>query len=366
MKLLHFLLILTSLCILNSCQSDETSPVKGSIEGHVINSKTNESLAGCIVTIGETKSETTDDDGYFKLVDITPGNIEIKYSKDGYSPSAQIINITAGQTTIANMAMDPLSAYVPCKAVFFGNSLLTGFGFGMAASAPDKDYYSLVTEHIKNNNPDFESNKYAAHTFEGILSESEIDAEINSIFLDKLTGDEDLVIIQLGDNVHSNARLRIFSESCPKLCGAIREKCPEARVAWVGLWYYRSQQYNVIRNACETTGCQFISIKGTYTPENMAQVGQVVDIGVSGPRTCENVISVVPSEGDFPKEITVTLLVDDKEYCCALLVNSYDVNDGVMQYSSRFRIIDTAGVASHPNDNGFRQIADIIISELGL
>lgn len=365
MKTVHFLFIIALLCGLYSCKDDKKDyPVYGGISGCVTNSVSGEPIEGCLVTLGDNKKETTGTDGQFRFTDLEPGEMRLNFNRDGYTEATQTVKVTAGEITTINIKMTPSPAKMPDKAVFFGNSLLTGFGFGMAASSPEKDYYSIVTDFIKSKNPDFESDKYAAHTFEGILNKSEIDTEIHKIFLDRLTGKEDLVVVQLGDNVYSDERLRIFSESCPALCSAIKEKCPDATVAWVGLWYYRTRQFNVIADACEATGCRLISINRTNTSENQAEIGQVINFGVSGPRKCENVVSVIESEGNFPKDITVTFCVGETEYRSTLTVNSYSVDGKTLNYSSNFMIIDSAGVATHPNDKGFREIADIIISEL--
>ncbi|TFU93027.1 hypothetical protein E4T81_08655 [Barnesiella sp. WM24] len=365
MKIGHFLFIIALLCGLYSCKEDKKDyPAYGGISGYVTNSVSGEPVDGCLVTLGDNKTEVTESDGQFRFINIEPGEMLLNFNKDGYTDATQTIKVIAGETTIVNIKMTPSLAKMPNKAVFFGNSLLTGFGFGMAASSPGKDYYSIVTDFIKSKNPDFESEKYAAHTFEGVLNKLEIDSEIHKIFLDRLTGQEDLVVVQLGDNVYSDERLSIFSESCFALCKSIKEKCPDATVAWVGLWYYRTKQFNVITEACEATGCKLISINQTNTTENQAKVGQVVDLGVSGSRKCENIVSVTESDGNFPKDITVTFSVGETEYQSTLTVNSYSIDNKTLNYSSNFMIIDSAGVATHPNDKGFREIADIIISEL--
>ena len=42
-----------------------------------------------------------------------------------------------------------LIPFIPTKMAFFGNSLIGGFGYGMAASDSRHDYYYLITEYIK-------------------------------------------------------------------------------------------------------------------------------------------------------------------------------------------------------------------------
>lgn len=252
---------------------------------------------------------------------------------------------------------------VPSSGAFFGNSLLTGFGnFGMAASAIDKDYYYLITEYIKTLNPSFTYNKFTASAFEAIDDQADINSTIQSVFLDNLTGSENLVVIQLGDNVNTPAKNALFAETSLALCEQIRNTCPNARVFWLGMWYGSQERYNAIENACNRTGCKFISFADLISDSTRNEIGNLSNIGTAT-RVLNDVVSVVENT---PTNITVTFTVASETYNVTLDVDSYSLNVDVLTYTGNFRIISSAGVASHPNDEGFRLISNKFLYESSL
>ena len=131
---------------------------------------------------------------------------------------------------------------IPNKGAFFGNSLLSGSGYGMAASDEQHDYYYLINSYIKSLNGSYTYNKYSSYGFEGITSEDGIDSAVNTL-VNNLTGDETLVSIQLGDNVNTTEKNAVFQSSSLALCKAVRAKCPNARIVWMGMWYSSDSKY---------------------------------------------------------------------------------------------------------------------------
>jgi len=79
-----------------------------SIQGHVIDKKTNEPLTGATIIIeGTTKGAAADIDGNYKFIDLTPGNYTLVISYVSYS-SQKIPNIAVekGKTTTLNIELE--------------------------------------------------------------------------------------------------------------------------------------------------------------------------------------------------------------------------------------------------------------------
>lgn len=267
------------------------------------------------------------------------------------------------ELVVSNSGVLNSTPIIPNSGAFFGNSLLTGFGsFGMASSAIDKDYYYLITEYIKTLNPSFTYNKFTASAFEAIDDQADIDSTIQSVFLDNLTGLENLIVIQLGDNVNTPAKNALFEQTSLALCEQIRNTCPNARVFWLGMWYGSSERYQAIENACNRTGCKFISLEDLISDNTRNQIGNLSNIGTAT-RILNDVVSVVENT---PTNITVTFTVSSDTYTVTLDVDSYVLNVDVLTYTGDFRIISSAGVASHPNDEGFRLIANKFLYQSSL
>lgn len=259
---------------------------------------------------------------------------------------------------------------IPTKGAFFGNSLILGFSpYGMAASQGDKDYYYLITEYIKTLNPSFvAADRKSASAFEGLTSTdaTTINNMIQTVFLNNLTGDEDLVVIQLGDNVNTPEKNAAFPTTSLALCKALRKKCPRARVIWMGMWYASTNRYQNIQDACNATGCQYIFYNGLNTTNAQNVIGGITKQG-TGTRTLGGVTEVVEnSSSGSLKNITVTFTVGSNSYNSTLDVTSYSLSGATLTYTSEYRIIESAGVASHPGDEGFRRIANRFLFETKL
>ena len=254
---------------------------------------------------------------------------------------------------------------IPSKGAFFGNSLLVGSGYGMAASDDQHDYYYLINSYIKSLNSSYTYNKYRSSGFEGITSEDAIEGAVNAV-VNNLTGDETLVSIQLGDNVNTAEKNAVFPASSLALCKAVRAKCPNARVVWMGMWYSSDSKYQAIQNACKQTGCKFISYEGLKGSDANSKIGNIQKKS-SAQRTISDVTNVVEnSSSGSTKNITVTFTVSGSSYTSTLDVSSYSLSGGTLTYTSEFDIITSGGVASHPGDEGFRRISNRFLYEMKL
>lgn len=260
---------------------------------------------------------------------------------------------------------------IPNKGAFFGNSLLvgsesgSGSRYGMAASDDRHDYYYLINSYIKGLNNSYVYNKYASTNFEGITSEDAIEDAVNTV-VNNLTGDETLVSIQLGDNVNTTEKDAVFPASSLALCKAVRAKCPNARVVWMGMWYSSDSKYQAIQNACKQTGCKFISYEGLKGSNANSKIGNIQKKS-SAQRTISDVTNVVEnSSSGSTKNITVTFTVSGSSYTSTLDVSSYSLSEGTLTYTSEYEIITAGGVASHPGDEGFRRISNRFLYEMKL
>lgn len=208
------------------------------------------------------------------------------------------------------MVMVPV---VPSKALFIGNSLLIGFGFGMAASDSEHDYYYLINQAIAAQKGGYTASKMSGTTWEAATSTKDQEAFLTNVLSPNLSDDLELVIVQLGDNVNTEAKLAVFAEGSRRLLEFIRTSCSKARVVWVGAWYQTAAKQKQMAAACKNTGCTFIDIWDLATSENKSAVG-----------------------------------------------NTYTDTDGNVQ------TITSDGVASHPGDAGFKAIANRVLYELGI
>ena len=202
----------------------------------------------------------------------------------------------------------------PTKSLFIGNSLLFGFGnHGMASYDVNTDYYHYVNQAITNINSSYIPNKLLGTDFEGAETLSDVNDFITDKLNPALSADMNLILIQLGDNNNTETKINLLPQSAPLLIQAIKTKCPNARIFWVGCWYSTSQKLQYIQKACLDNNIQFINISALNTQENQAKIGD----------------QYIDEEGEI-------------------------------------QTISEAGVASHPSSTGMRAIADTIIPYLNL
>ncbi|WP_455155452.1 SGNH/GDSL hydrolase family protein [Streptococcus vestibularis] len=199
---------------------------------------------------------------------------------------------------------------VPNRVAIFGNSILSHpwlKGMGMAASAPDKDYFTLVKNYIMSKNPwavvergngaDWESdpnNRRA--TFDSKMKRS-------------LSSNTDIVILQFGDNLNTDEKRKNLETDIPNLINWIRTASPKALIYWVGIYYASPDFVERIKRICKPLDVTFVDIyQYSKDAKYKSEMGKVLR------------------------------LPDGSNYTIA-----------------------NAGVASHPGDLGHKAIADEII-----
>lgn len=199
---------------------------------------------------------------------------------------------------------------VPNRVAIFGNSILSHpwlKGMGMAASAPDKDYFTLVKNYIMSKNPwavvergngaDWESDPNNRRgTFDSKMKQS-------------LSSNTDIVILQFGDNLNTDEKRKNLETDIPNLINWIRTASPKALIYWVGIYYASPDFVERIKRICKPLDVTFVDIyQYSKDAKYKSEMGKVLR------------------------------LPDGSNYT-----------------------ITNAGVASHPGDLGHKAIADEII-----
>jgi iron complex outermembrane receptor protein len=102
----------------------------GSIRGQVVDSVTQQGLAGATVqlvfraaglTVQPGRQVLTDVEGRFTLSDVAPGAVTVKVTRIGYGPAQQEINVTSGGTADSRFGLSP-------QASLLEPVVVTGYG----------------------------------------------------------------------------------------------------------------------------------------------------------------------------------------------------------------------------------------------
>lgn len=126
-----FISFLLIVCFHYSCKENEL--MIGNLQGRIASAETNEPLAGVSVNITSTTDQTnstslTDQNGNYSFPDLSVGQYNIQAQKNAYATQTlNNITVKAGETTTADMQMQPLSAELQVShlSIDFENSLTT-------------------------------------------------------------------------------------------------------------------------------------------------------------------------------------------------------------------------------------------------
>ena len=169
---------------------------------------------------------------------------------------------------------------IPNKMLFVGNSLVFGMKmmYGMCSDAPDKDYFHYVTEYVRGKNSEcvfqklYGSDYEACESLEAFESWYSKDENLytHRPSCESFTSDIDLIIIQLGDNINTDAKNDTFKTSGDLFIERVKKASPNARIIWVHGWYNRQPTYDYISSLCERWGIERIDIRDLRCLENEA------------------------------------------------------------------------------------------------
>ncbi len=177
---------------------------------------------------------------------------------------------------------------------------------GMAASAPDKDYFSLVTKELEKKYEKVESTAMGFAIWE---TQAHDRAQTFATLDPYLSGDLDLITLQLSENASD---LTTFERDFEELIGHIREKCPDAELVIVDDFWSDEKSQIKSRTAKK------LSV-------DFADLGRIRGVK------------------SYQSEIGALVYGDD----------------GIQH------IVDHEGVAAHPGDKGMKYIAEAIVELVG-
>lgn len=176
-----------------------------------------------------------------------------------------------------------LAPVIPQKVLFMGNSILLGMcnAFGMCASDNEHDYYHLVSSAIRKHNPNAEFRKLHgsglehAETFDAVRAYWQTAPNIytGAPAKESFTPDLDLIVIQLGDNVNTDEKERVFTENLGLYLRTVRKACPRARMIWVHGWYNRGRIDGVLTELCRRFRIPLIDVFDIRSKETESRAG---------------------------------------------------------------------------------------------
>ena len=251
------------------------------------------------------------------------------------------------------------------KALFIGNSLLLGNGaFGMNATDSLHDYHALIQERFLAANPAYTDVKLSGVVFESCENhDQQLDWLENSL-RPQLSADLDLVVIQIGDNVNTSEKRSAFEQGAKELIATIREASPKARIVWLYGWYVSSSVTNSIKNACKQYDATLITIGDINRANNQSTIGTVVTRTKPTTQTLKYTRYTVLPDG----RLQIDFVAEGKNYTAAVRATSYDDNPETktLTWQGYETITTNSGVASHPGNSGFAQIAQRFFEVLNI
>lgn len=169
------------------------------------------------------------------------------------------------------------------KVLLLGNSLLLGLNtdgshgapFGMTASDSKHDWAYLLTEKLKVKSPSVTIKKLHDAKFEQAESDTASESYISNEFA-AADRNNDLVIVQIGDNVNTTLRHQTFRNNFSKLIKAIRTNNPTADVVVAGAWFNGGDIESWLQSQSKTLNYTFVPLSDLCTSANMATIGDTI------------------------------------------------------------------------------------------
>lgn len=174
------------------------------------------------------------------------------------------------------------------KVLYLGNSLLLGSNtdgehgrpFGLAATSFDESYQAKLNKLL--NITDYTCKHDAV--FEQCINDSDAISYINT--LDSvMTHDTDLVIVQIGDNVNTEARYNTFIKNFDLLIKKIKSINANTTIVIAGAWF---DSYNLtpwFSDYARLNNVLFTNLNALNTKENMGIAGAI--------QTCDDGTQIV-------------------------------------------------------------------------
>lgn len=169
------------------------------------------------------------------------------------------------------------------KVLLLGNSLLLGFStngshgapFGCTASDSKHDWAYLLTEKLKVKSPSVTVKKLHDAKFEQAESDTAAENYISNEFAEA-DKNNDLVIVQIGDNANTELRRTTFKNNFSKLISAIRTNNPAADIVVAGAWFNNGRIQDFLQAQASHLNYTVVPLSDLCTSANMATVGDTV------------------------------------------------------------------------------------------
>lgn len=145
--------------------------------------------------------------------------------------------------------------------------------WGMAATSPEKDYVHVLNHELRNN---FDSASFKiAWAVDWETNHTNYDLSYFDSFFD---GDEDLVVIRLGENVKDTSN---YQSDFLKLIQHLKELSPHAKFVISGIFMSESNDLkykeSIQQNVSKSENCIWVPINHLDTKENRNTVGSIVN-----------------------------------------------------------------------------------------
>lgn len=241
---------------------------------------------------------------------------------------------------------------IPDKVLFIGNSLISGFDtFGMAASNSKEDIFYHLNNKIKEINPNsvvekLKFNNMVDNNYKNILKRVE-DYNYNP----------NLVFIFLGDNLdYEGTHLEEFANMMIYLLKLKNKNC---QIYWIGGWYWSPQKTNILLPILEENKIEYIDISEYKTMEFEANVSDVITLD-------KNITYEMEYESyNFNNNIlNINYKVNNILYFSSISCDSIYEDNNKLIINSKYYIIHSIDVATHPSSLGMKKISDKIIEKL--
>lgn len=247
---------------------------------------------------------------YYRLK--TSGHVNtLLYDSDTIDKSSAVSDITADESAVKQLASRAGDDNL--KILFIGNSLTIHpiadywWGeWGMAASERDKDYVHVVVNCFS----EYVDTSYVACNFASWETMGHDRAETLPLLDSMISRDDDLIVIQLGENVRDTATLK---KDYVELFDYCKSKSPNAEIIVVDNFWTSFSVENAKDKACAESAIQQVDLND---------------------------------------------LQGIKDYQCGLETEVSGNNGDIHK-------VEHEGVASHPGDKGMEEIGQRILNAIG-
>jgi len=163
MNLKYSIAITLCLAALIGCSKETITPETfGNINGQVLNSETEEGVAGVnITTSPATNSILTNQDGSFNLNEVTTGNYNVTASKSKFESATVSVNVREGKTATAQIFLDPEGGNgeksLKAEVTAWNERRVNNDNAGSDSTFADVEY------EVENNSDDVDINEYEVY-----------------------------------------------------------------------------------------------------------------------------------------------------------------------------------------------------------